>query len=83
MTESNKNLCKYVFVIIKIHSNNTLQTNYQRCCHANISNITMRYAGSTYHLLAQYANWNKNKYSRFYKEFMNISKNLGNNSPGL
>ena len=51
-TESVAGNCRYVFVIIKNHANDTNQTNYQRCCHANISNITVRYAGSTYPLLA-------------------------------
>ena len=36
---------RFVFIIIKNHANDTPQLNYQRCCHANISNITVRYAG--------------------------------------
>ena len=72
-----------MFVIIKNHANDINQTNYQRCCHANISNITVRYAGSTYPLLAYGADWNRNNYSRFYKEFINVSRNLGYSSPGF
>ena len=34
---------RYLFVIIKPNANETAQTNYQRCCHANISSITARY----------------------------------------
>ena len=60
-TESEEGNCIYVFVIIKNHANDTNQTNYQRCCHPNISNITVRYAGSTYSLLAYGADWNKNQ----------------------
>ena len=31
----------------------------------------------------QGADWNRNQYSRFYKAFINISKNLGNSAPAL
>ena len=83
MTESDEGLCRYVFCIFKSHANDTAQTNYQRCCHANISNISVRYGGSVYPLLSQNADWNRNQYSRFYKEFIKVSKSLGNSSPGL
>ena len=43
----------------------------------------MRYGGSVYLVLSQNADWNRNQYSRFYKEFINISPSLGNNSHGL
>ena len=55
-------------VIIKPHANNTAQSNYQRCCHANISSITARYSSNTYPLLPQSADWSRNQYSRFYKD---------------
>ena len=64
-TKSEEGCCRYVLVIIKNHANNINQTNYQRYCHANILNITVCYAGSTYPFLAYKADWNKNKYSRF------------------
>ena len=82
-TKSEEECCRYVFVIIKNHANDTNKTNYQRCCHANISNITVCYAGCTYPLLAYGADWNRFQYSRFYKEFINVSQNLGYSSPGL
>ena len=82
-TESEERCCRYVLIIIKYHANDTNQTNYQRCCHANISNITVSYAMSTYSLLAYGADWNRNQYSIFYKEFIKISRNLGYSSPGL
>ena len=48
-----------------------------------MSNISVRYGGSVYLLLSQNADWNRNQYSRFYKEFIKVSKRLGNTSPGL
>ena len=48
-----------------------------------MSNISVRYGGSVYPLLSQNADWNRNQYSRFYKEFIKVSKSLGNTSPGL
>ena len=69
---------RYLFVIIKPHANDPAQTNYQRCCHANISSITARYSLNTYPLLPQSADWSRNQYSRFYKEFIRVSKSLGN-----
>ena len=41
---------RYLFVIIKPHANDTVQSNYQGCCHANISTITARYSSNTYPL---------------------------------
>ena len=41
--EDDGNPC-YLFVIIKPHANDTAQTNYQRCCHANISSINASYS---------------------------------------
>ena len=70
-------------MIIKLHANDTAQTNYQRCCHVNISSITARYSSNTYPLLPQSADWSRNQYSRFYKEFIRVSKSLGNSNPGL
>ena len=71
------------FVYSNLMQNDTAQTNYQRCCHANISNISVRYGGSVYRLLSQNADWNRNHYSRFYKEFIKVSKSLCKTSPGL
>ena len=70
-------------MIIKPHANDTAQSNYQRCCQANISSITARYNSNTYPLLTQSADWSRNQYSRFYKEFIRVSKFLGNSNPGL
>ena len=70
-------------MIIKPHANDTAQTNYQRCCHANIPSITARYSSNTYLLLPQSADWSRNQYSRFYKEFIKVSKSRGNSNPGL
>ena len=36
-----------------------------------------------YPLLYQNADWSRNQYSRFYKEFIKVSKSLGNTCPGL
>ena len=58
----------------------TAQTNYQRCCHANISSITARCSSNTYPSLLQTADLSKNQYSRFYKEFIRVSKSLGNSN---
>ena len=74
---------RFVFIIIKNHANNTPQLNYQRCCHANISNITVGYAGFTYPLLMQGADFNRNQYFRFYKKIIKVSKSLGNSAPAL
>ena len=82
-TVDNEGSPRFVFIIIKNHANGTPQLNYQRCCHSNLSNITVRYAGSTYPLLMQGADWNKNQYSRFYKKFSKVSKNLGNSATAL
>ena len=43
----------------------------------------MRYGESDYPLLSQNADWNRNQYSRFYQEFIKVSKSLGHTSPGL
>ena len=74
---------RYLFVLIKTHANDTAKTNYQRCCHANISSITARYSSNTYPLLPQSADWSRNQFSRFYEEFIKVSKSLGNSNPGL
>ena len=55
MTANDEGNPRYVFCIFKTHADDTAQTNNQRCCHANISNINVRYAGSVYPLLAQNA----------------------------
>ena len=59
-TASEKVYCTNVFEIIKNHANNTNQTKYPKCCHANISIITVCYAGSTDNLLQYGADWNRN-----------------------
>ena len=66
MTESDEGNPRYIFVIFKSHANDTAQTNYQRCCDANVSNISVRDGRSVYPLLLQNADWNRNQYSRFY-----------------
>ena len=83
MPENDEVNPRYVFCIFKSHAIDTAQTNYQRCCHANTSNISVRYNGSVYPLLSQNADWNRNQYSRFYEEFIKISNSLGNPSLGL
>ena len=74
---------RYLFVIIKPYAKDTAQTNYQRFCHPKISNITVRYSSNTYPLLPQLADWSRNQYSRFYIEFILVSKSLCNSNPGL
>ena len=54
MSENNQRNPRYVFCIFKSHVNDTAQTNHQRC-HANVSNISVRYSGSVYPLLSQNA----------------------------
>ena len=44
---------RYLVVIIKPHANDKAQTNYHKCCHANISCINARYSSNTYLLLPQ------------------------------
>ena len=83
LSEADEGNCRYNFVIFKTHANDTHQSNYQRCCHDNVSNITVRYGGSVYPVLNQNADWNRNQYSRFYKEFIKVSRNLVYSSPGL
>ena len=83
LSEADEGNCRYIFIIIKYHANDINHTNYQRCCHANVSNITVRYGSSVYPVLSQNADWNRNQYLRFYKQFINVSRSLGNNSPGL
>ena len=46
---------RYLFEINKPHASDTAQTNYQRCCHSNISSITARYSSNTYPILPQSA----------------------------
>ena len=53
MSENDEGNLRYVICIFKSHANDTAQTNYQRCCHANVSNISVRYGGSVYPLLSQ------------------------------
>ena len=67
-SEADEKNCRYGFVIFKTHANDTHESNYQRCCHANVSNITVRYGGSLYPVLNQNADWNRNQYLRFYKK---------------
>ena len=83
LSEADEGNCRFIFVIFKTHANDASQTNYQRCCHANVSNITFRYGGSVYPVLNQNAEFNRNQYSRFYKDFINVSRNLGYSSPVL
>ena len=83
MTDQDEGNPKFVFCIFKNHADDTAETNYQRCCHANVSSITVRYGGATYPLLNQNADWNRNQYSRFYKEFIKVCKGLGYEDPGL
>ena len=63
-----KEKIRYLFCIFKYFANDTAQTNDQRCCHANMSNISLRYGGSVYPLLLHNADWNRNQYARFYKK---------------
>ena len=74
---------RYVFCKFKSHANDTAQTNYQKCCHPNVSNISLRYIKSVNFLLSQMPDWSKNQYSRFYKEFIKVSKSLCNTSQSL
>ena len=83
MSDKDEGNPRYVFCIFKNHADDTAQTNYQRCVHANISSITVRYGGSIYPFLAQNAEWLNNSYSRFYKDFIRCSRSLGNGSPAL
>ena len=48
-----------------------------------ISSNTARYSLNTYPLLPQSEDWSRNQYSRFYKEFIRVSKSFGNSNPGL
>ena len=48
LSEADEGNCRYVFIILKTHANNRHQSNYQRCCYANVSNIAVRYGGSVY-----------------------------------
>ena len=80
MSENDDGNPKYVFCIFEFHANDTAQTNYRRCCHANVSNIYVRYGGSVYSILSKNAHWNRNIYSRFYYEFIKVSKSLSNTS---
>ena len=66
MSENDEGNPRYVFCIYKSHANDTAQSNYQRWCHANVSNISVSYDGPVYPLLSQNADWNRNQYSRFY-----------------
>ena len=45
MSKNDEGNPRYIFVIFKSHANDTAQTNYQRCCHANVYNISVRYGG--------------------------------------
>jgi hypothetical protein len=83
MSKDDEGNPRYVFCIFKNHADDTAQTNYQRCCHANVSSINVRYAGSVYPMLPQNADWTRNQYSRFYKEFIKVSRSLGNGNPSL
>ena len=43
----------------------------------------MRYGGSVYTLLSQNADWNKNQYSSFHKEFIKVLQSSNNTSLDL
>ena len=49
-------------------------TNYQRYCHANVSNIFVRFGESVYPLLSLNASINNNQYSSFYKSLFKYIK---------
>ena len=70
ISEKDEGNVRYVFCIFKTHADDTVQTNYQRCCNADISKITVRYGSQEYPRLAQNAEWSRNYFSRFYKEFL-------------
>ena len=82
-SETDEKYCRYVFVLVKNYANNSHHLKYHQCCHANVSNINVRYYGSVYPVLNQTATWNRNQYSKFDLKFINISRNLGFSLPGL
>ena len=57
--------------------------NSQQCSHANISSITVTYGGQQYPNLQHNENWSRNKYARFYHDFIDVGRNIGLLNPEL
>ena len=74
---------RYLFVIIKPHADDTALSNYQRCCHANITSITARYSSNNNPILPHSVDWSRNQYSRFDNKFIRVSKSFGYSNPRL
>jgi hypothetical protein len=83
MTSNDEGLLRYLFCVFKTSADDTAQTNYQLCSHSNIQNITVRYAGNQYPHLPQNADWSRNSFIKFYKDFVEISRSLGFRNTGL
>lgn len=80
---SEEGIPRYVFCIFKTAANDTAETNYQRCPHANMQEITVKFAGNRYPSISQDSNFPLNQFSRFYEEFIDVARCLGNRNPGL
>ncbi len=76
-------VARYLFCIFKNSINDTQELNYQRCCHCNIQSISATYATNNYPSKDFNEDWTKNHYARFYNEFLNVVRSLGNRNTGL
>jgi hypothetical protein len=83
MTSSDEGNLRYLFCVFKSQADDTAQTNYQLCPHSNIQNITVRYAGNQYPHLPQNADFSRNSFIKFYKDFIEVSRSLGFRNTGL
>jgi len=74
---------RYLFGMFNNLEAATVQTNNSLCAHANMQSIVVDYSANQYPSVSQNADFLRNKYASFYKQFLEIARSLGNRSPGL
>lgn len=78
------NIPRYAFFVARGNTGNASQNsataNFQLFRHANIQSVQVYIDSNPYPNLLQNADFNKNKFSRFYQEFLNCSRKLDGDS---
>ena len=76
-SKATQGLPKYCFVVLKREQPETAQTNFNRCCNANVQNINVRYLSNRYPFLDQNADFSTNQFAKFYNDYIEVAKALG------
>lgn len=77
LSASDEGLLRYVLCIFKPNTDDSAQTNYQLCPHANMGSIRVSYAGNEYPPLAQNAEFGRNAFVNSYNDFTEVVQGLG------